>query len=97
MMKIKWSNLINPLIVTLLALVFFVATSSFNYLTQDKNYTKWTSPDETANYFFSKRLSETGQLAYFDSAAIIGDNLVCRAVYAATLAGLSRLVSWVLF
>jgi len=76
MMKINWSNLINPLIVILLALVFFVATSSFNYLTQDKNYTKWTSPDETANYFFSKRLSETGQLAYFDSAAIVGDNLV---------------------
>lgn len=76
MMKINWLKLINPLIVSLLALVFFVATSSFNYLTQDKNYTKWTSPDETANYFFSKRLSETGQLAYFDSAAVVGDNLV---------------------
>ncbi len=76
MMKINWSNLINPIIVTLLALIFFSATSSFNYLTQDKNYTKWTSPDETANYFFSKRLSETGQLAYFDSAAMVGDNLV---------------------
>ncbi len=76
MMKIPWLKLANPLIVSLLALVFFMATASFNYLTQDKNYTKWTSPDETANYFFSKRLSETGQLAYFDSAAVIGDNLV---------------------
>jgi asparagine N-glycosylation enzyme membrane subunit Stt3 len=75
-MKIKWLKLTNLLIVSLLALVFFVFTASFNYFTQDKNYTKWTSPDETANYFFSKRFSETGQLAYFDQAAIIGDNLV---------------------
>jgi 4-amino-4-deoxy-L-arabinose transferase-like glycosyltransferase len=75
-MKINWQKFINPLIVTLLALVFFIATSSFNYFTQDKNYTKWTSPDETANYFFSKRLSQTGQLAYFDPAAVLGDNIV---------------------
>jgi 4-amino-4-deoxy-L-arabinose transferase-like glycosyltransferase len=75
-MKINWQKLVNPFIVFLLALVFFIATSSFNYFTQDENYTKWTSPDETANYFFSKRLSETGELAYFDQAAILGDNLV---------------------
>ncbi len=75
-LKINSVKLANPIIVIFLALVFFVATSSFNYLTQDKNYTKWTSPDETANYFFSKRLVETGQLAYFDQAAVIGDNLV---------------------
>lgn len=75
-MKIPWLKLANLFIVILLALVFFIGTASFNYLTQDKNYTKWTSPDETANYFFSKRLGETGQLAYFDSAAVVGDNLV---------------------
>ncbi len=76
MMKIKWLKLSNLLIVTLLALIFFIATASFNLLTQDKDYTKWTSPDETANYFFSKRYSEVGELAYFDPAAVIGDNLV---------------------
>lgn len=75
-MKINWQKLANPLIVSLLALIFFAATSSFNYFTQDDGYTKWTSPDETANYFFSKRLSETGELAYFDPAATLGDNLV---------------------
>ncbi|MFA5130922.1 MAG: hypothetical protein WC467_00685 [Patescibacteria group bacterium] len=72
----NWLKLSNLLIVSLLALIFFLATASFNYLTQDKNYTKWTSPDETANYFFSKRFAETGQLAYFDPAGAIGDNLV---------------------
>jgi len=75
-MKINWQKFSNLVIVSLLALIFFFATSSFNYFTQDKNYTKWTSPDETANYFFSKRLSQTGDLAYFDPAAVLGDNLV---------------------
>ncbi len=75
-MKINWKKLINPIIVVVLALVFFVATSSFNYLTQDKNYTKWTSPDETANYFFTKQFGEKQVLSYFDPAAVIGDNLV---------------------
>ena len=69
----KYANL---LIVSLLALVFFVSTASFNYLAQGKDYIKWSSPDETANYFFAERLSTTGQLAYFDRANIIGDNLV---------------------
>lgn len=69
----KYSNFI---IVCLLALVFFVATSSLNYLTQDKNYIKWSSPDETANYYFSRHFSQTGQLSFFDRANIIGDNLL---------------------
>jgi 4-amino-4-deoxy-L-arabinose transferase-like glycosyltransferase len=67
---------INLLLVILLAVVFFVSTSSFNYLSQTANYTKWSSPDETANYFFTKRFSQTGQLSIFDPANIIGDNLV---------------------
>ncbi len=75
-MKTDFSKYANLVIVSLLAIVFFVATSSFNYFTQDQNYVKWSSPDETANYFFSKKFSETGQLAFFDQAAVIGDNMV---------------------
>lgn len=75
-MKRQLSQSVNLIIVGLLAVVFFVATASFNYLSQDENYTKWSSPDETANYFFSRRLSQTGQLAYFDPAAVWGDNMV---------------------
>lgn len=66
----------NLIAVVVLAVIFFVATSSFNFLTQDENYKKWTSPDETANYFFSARFSETGKLAFFDKAAITGDYLL---------------------
>ena len=74
--KINFSEIINLIVVFLLAVAFFIGTASFNYLTQDKNYVKWSSPDETANYFFSQKLSQTGQLAFFDSAAILGDNIV---------------------
>ena len=75
-MKIKLKSHINLFIVVLLAAVFFVIISSFNYLTQDASYTKWSSPDETANYFFAKRYSEGENIALFDQAAIIGDNMV---------------------
>lgn len=70
--KINWSLLT----ILVLAAVFFVATSSFNYLTQSKDYIKWTSPDESANYFFASRLSRGLDIAHFDEAAIIGDNMV---------------------
>ena len=75
-MKIEPKKYINILIVSLLASLFFVATASFNYLTQDSSYVKWSSPDETANYFFSKNFAQTGQLAFFDEADVIGDNLI---------------------
>jgi 4-amino-4-deoxy-L-arabinose transferase-like glycosyltransferase len=71
-MKLNW----NLLIIFILAVVFFIGTSSFNYLTQESDYSKWTSPDEAANYFFARRFSEGKGLAYFDSAALIGDNMV---------------------
>jgi len=77
-MRFKWrlKKYGNLLIVAALAAVFFVATSSFNYLTQDKNYTKWTSPDETANYYFAKSYATTGRLAIFDPASAIGGTVV---------------------
>lgn len=74
--RINWGKFANFLTVVVLAAVFFVATSSFNYLTQDSGYIKWTSPDETANYFFAKLYSQTGTPAYFDEAAVVGDNLI---------------------
>jgi 4-amino-4-deoxy-L-arabinose transferase-like glycosyltransferase len=67
---------LNLIIVSLLALVFFIATASFNYVTQDAGYVKWTSPDETANYFFAKNFALTGELAVFDQANLRGDNMV---------------------
>ncbi|MFA5754541.1 MAG: glycosyltransferase family 39 protein [Patescibacteria group bacterium] len=75
-MKIMLKKPGNWLIVGLLALIFFVLTSSFNYLTQDENYTKWSSPDETANYFFAKQFATSGELAFFDEANIISSDWV---------------------
>jgi len=76
MMKRYLKKSINLVIIGFLALAFFIATASFNALTQDINYIKWSSPDETANYFFASRWAETGQLAFFDQAALVGNNLV---------------------
>ena len=75
-MKIKLKPYLDQIIVFCLAVVFFIGTSSFNYLTQEKGYTKWSSPDETANYFFTKRFANGENLAYFDPAAALGDNMV---------------------
>lgn len=66
----------NLIIVSFLALAFFIATISFNYLSQEADYVKWSSPDETANYFFAKNFALTGELAVFDQANLRGDNMV---------------------
>lgn len=76
MMKKIFKNNWPLFIILILAAVFFVLTSSFNYLTQTDDYIKWTSPDESANYFFARRFSEGLDIAHFDEAAIIGDNMV---------------------
>jgi len=75
-MKKYFKKYFSLFIVVLLALIFFVTTSSLNYFTQDSNYVKWASPDETANYYFSKEFSERKQLSVFDPAAVVGDNMV---------------------
>lgn len=75
-MKIPPVKHLNLLIVCLLAVAFFIATASFNLLTQTTDYVKWSSPDETANYFFAREFSLNGQLSFFDPAAVLGDNLV---------------------
>jgi len=64
---------LNLILVCFLAAIFFVLCASFNYLSQDQNFTKWSSPDETANYFFAKRLSQEGNLSFFDSANLISE------------------------
>jgi hypothetical protein len=52
----------QELLVFFLAAVFFVAASLFNFSTQSPTFTKWLSPDETANYAFTKRFALTGKL-----------------------------------
>lgn len=64
---------LNLILVCFLAAIFFILCASFNYLSQDQDFTKWSSPDETANYFFAKRLSQQGNLSFFDSANLISE------------------------
>lgn len=59
-----------------LALVFFLATSSYNYLSQDRNFTKWASPDETANYVFAKLYGQTGDLRIFEKYNLYADDIM---------------------
>jgi len=76
MMKNKIKSIPNILIVVVIAVIFFLATASFNFFTQSDDFLKWTSPDETANYFFAKRFSTGQGLALFDEASLIGNNMV---------------------
>lgn len=66
----------NIIFVVVLAVAFFIGTASFNYLSQADNNIKWSSPDETANYFFAREFSQTNRLSFFDKAGVIGDYLL---------------------
>jgi hypothetical protein len=50
------------LIIIFLAILFFIFSSSYNFITQSPNYVKWGSPDENADYIFTKVYSDTGDL-----------------------------------
>ncbi len=77
-MKSKWYGLI----LFLLAAGFFVGTSSFNLLTQiyspdgSRDFIKWASPDETANYIFAKLYGQTGRLSFFEKYNLIAEDIV---------------------
>lgn len=76
-MKLRWFwHNLDYIILGLLALGFFVATSLFNYQTQTADYTKFLSPDETANYFFARQYAETGEIAVFEPANLIAEEVV---------------------
>jgi len=49
-----------------LAVIFFISVSSFNYFTQDNDFIKWLSPDETANYIFAKLYGQESSLTIFE-------------------------------
>ncbi len=61
-------------LVLALALSFFLFTSAFIYLAQtptifnshNQEFIKWLSPDETANYIFTKLYGQTGRLTIFE-------------------------------
>ncbi|MBN2884782.1 glycosyltransferase family 39 protein [Patescibacteria group bacterium] len=76
-MKFRWfSKNLNNILVVLIAIAFFVATAAFNYNTQEKGYVKFLSPDETANYFFARHYAQSGQIAVFEPANLVAEEVV---------------------
>ena len=76
-MKLSWFwQKLDYIIVGLLAFAFFVATSAFNYHTQTPDYVKFLSPDETANYFFARQYATQGELAIFEPANLLAEEVV---------------------
>jgi len=60
----------------IMAVCFFVATSSYIYFVQADNFIKWSSPDETANYNFTKLYAQSGELKYFEKNNLIAEELI---------------------
>ncbi|MDD5031465.1 MAG: glycosyltransferase family 39 protein [Patescibacteria group bacterium] len=76
--KIKiWLKGQWPLLaVIFVSVCFFFGASSYNYLTQAGGFTKWASPDETANYTFSKLYGQTGEMAIFEEYNLVGEDII---------------------
>jgi len=64
------------LILILISTLFFVGTSGFNYFTQSGGFTKWLSPDESANYNFTKLYAQTGRLTIFEKYNLVAEDII---------------------
>ena len=60
----------------ILAIVFFIGVSSYNYITQQDGFVKWGSPDETANYVVAKLYGQTGGMAMFEKYNLYIDDII---------------------
>jgi Dolichyl-phosphate-mannose-protein mannosyltransferase len=76
MNKKNWHISFNFLAAILIAVAFFVLTSSYNFITQRDGTVKWNSPDETANYYFAKSYATDHILSKFEPANIVASDLV---------------------
>ena len=57
-------------------LSFFFSTAAYNYFNQSPDFVKWGSPDETANYVFTKIYAQTGDLRIFEKYNLIAADIV---------------------
>lgn len=73
----KWfKKYYHWLILGILAVCFFIGASSFNYFTQKNGYLKWVSPDETANYIFTKLYGQEEKLAIFEKYNLLAEDIM---------------------
>lgn len=78
MIKIKKiiKNYWHWLILVILAIIFFVGSGSYIYLSQKDNFIKWGSPDETANYTFAKLYAQENKISIFENYNLIANDLI---------------------
>ncbi|MDD5071966.1 MAG: glycosyltransferase family 39 protein [Patescibacteria group bacterium] len=76
--KIKiWLKGQWPLLaVIFLSVIFFFGVSSYNLIVQDGDFIKWSSPDESANYIFSKLYGQTGAMTMFEKYNLVGEGVI---------------------
>lgn len=72
------------ILLAILAVLFFLTTSYFNYKTQEfqrpsgegVDFVKWTSPDETANYILSKYYAQEGKLIIREDYNLLASDIM---------------------
>ncbi|MFH1661828.1 MAG: glycosyltransferase family 39 protein [Candidatus Falkowbacteria bacterium] len=74
--RIFFKRFWRTLIIALLAVCFFIGTSSFIFFTQKNDFVKWSSPDETANYVFSKLYAQEGKIAISEKYNLYVDEII---------------------
>ncbi|MBU4309198.1 glycosyltransferase family 39 protein [Patescibacteria group bacterium] len=72
------------ILLTILTVLFFLTTSYFNYKTQEfqkstgegVDFVKWTSPDETANYVFTKYYAQENKLIIRENYNLMASDIM---------------------
>jgi len=64
------------LFILILAIIFVLGSSAFNLVNHRSDYVKFSSPDETANYFFTKVYAKAGTLAVFENYNLYASDIV---------------------
>ena len=74
--KKNYINILRGTALVILAVCFFIGTSYYNSYIHDDNFTKWASPDATANYIFTKLYAETGEINIFEKYNLYAEDLI---------------------
>lgn len=79
-MTIKFKNWLLKhwrwIILIIVAAGFFIGTASFNYYTQADGFVKWLSPDESANYNFTKLYAQEKRLEFFEKYNLLAADVM---------------------
>ncbi len=62
-------------LVSALCLFFFLGTAGYNYYAH-QNGISWSSPDEKANYIFTKLYGQTGELTIFEKYNLLAKDII---------------------